>query len=90
MTAAAGILVPAISTKAGVAFVPEWYESNKIVQDAATGYPFGETEGWEGRRGETASRAERRPTHRPLRRAHIPPSLSPVQPTLPPPTPFPL
>jgi len=41
MSAVAGILFPAIATKAGAASIPEWYESNKIFQDGATAYPFG-------------------------------------------------
>lgn len=41
MTAVAGILFPAVATKAGAASIPEWFESNKIFQDGATAYPFG-------------------------------------------------
>ena len=40
MTAVAGILFPAIATKAGGASIPEWYESNKIFTDAHPGFPF--------------------------------------------------
>lgn len=42
MTAVAGILFPAVATKAGAASIPEWFESNKVFQDGATAYPFGE------------------------------------------------
>ena len=42
MTAVAGILFPAVATKAGAANIPEWFESNKVFQDGATAYPFGE------------------------------------------------
>jgi hypothetical protein len=42
MAAVAGILFPAVATKAGAASVPEWFESNKVFQDGATAYPFGE------------------------------------------------
>lgn len=40
MAAVAGILFPAVATKAGAASVPEWFESNKVFQDGATAYPF--------------------------------------------------
>lgn len=42
MTAVAGILFPAVATKAGAASIPEWFESNKVFQDGASAYPFGE------------------------------------------------
>ena len=44
MTAAAGILIPAVATKAGgigaITEFPEWFESNKVFQESHQGYPF--------------------------------------------------
>jgi len=40
MTAVAGILFPAIATKAGALNVPEWYDAGKIAQDNSA-IPFG-------------------------------------------------
>lgn len=39
MTAVAGILIPAILTKAGVLNVPEWYDAGKVSNDTS-GLPF--------------------------------------------------
>jgi light-harvesting complex I chlorophyll a/b binding protein 5 len=38
-TAVAGILVPAISTAAGIAGVPQWYDAPKAITASATAYP---------------------------------------------------
>ena len=38
-TAVAGILVPAISTAAGVPGVPQWYDAPKAIAASATAYP---------------------------------------------------
>jgi len=39
MTAVAGILVPAISTAAGISGVPQWYDAPKAVAGATSAYP---------------------------------------------------